>query len=180
MRRNILTAWIACVFAAALTLTAQAQYTLDANYDSGSLKSYSVAGNTINLVGRDNYYDNGLGYPADSWRWLNFDATGVLNTTPTFSIRGDLVRWRRHAWSARVERTRNGLLVRQPELVLLRQQYADADADRSEGVTWCRRPSSLSRTIRRSRRTRVYVAYAIPYPYGKWLRTRKRCWHLRG
>jgi hypothetical protein len=90
MQRDILIAWTVCIIVAALTLAARAQYTLDANFDSGSLKSYSVAGNTINLVGRDNYYHTGLGYPADSWRWLNFDATGVLNTIPTFSIRGDL------------------------------------------------------------------------------------------
>src|SRR3954452_7384800 len=90
MQLNILTRLIVSTFVISCTLGAHGQITLDANYDSGSLKSYSVTGNTINLVGRDNYYHLGLGYPADSWRWLNFDATGVLNATPTFSIRGDL------------------------------------------------------------------------------------------
>ena len=75
---------IALVFCALATRAASAAITLDANFDSGSLKSYSLSGNTVNLVGRDNYYGGG------SWRWLYFKASGVQNTTPTFSIRGDL------------------------------------------------------------------------------------------
>ena len=72
------------------TAAAMAAITLDASYDSASLKSYSVAGNTVNLVGRDNYYGALASYPAGSWRWLNFRASGVQNLTPSFSIRGDL------------------------------------------------------------------------------------------
>ena len=34
---------------------ASAVITLDASYDSAALKSYTVTGDTINLVGRDNY-----------------------------------------------------------------------------------------------------------------------------
>ncbi len=64
--------------------TASAAIALDASYDSASLKSYTVAGSTVNLVGRDNYYGS------SRWRWLYFKATGVQNLTPTFSIRGDL------------------------------------------------------------------------------------------
>jgi hypothetical protein len=61
-----------------------AAISLDASFDSASLKSYTVSGNTVNLVGRDNYYGGG------DWRWLYFQASGVQNQTPTFSIRGDL------------------------------------------------------------------------------------------
>src|SRR5262249_22381093 len=42
------------------------------------------------VVGRDNYYGPQSSYPDGSWRWLYFKASGVQNTTPTFSIRGDL------------------------------------------------------------------------------------------
>ncbi len=90
MQRNLLAALAVSVLVVGATRLARGQFTLDASYDSASLKSYSVNGNTINLVGRDNYYHAALGYPADSWRWLNFKVSGALNTTPTFSIRGDL------------------------------------------------------------------------------------------
>lgn len=84
MRRKTIPWLIAGVVLAGGSHSLRAAITLDASYDSASLKSYSVSGSTVNLVGRDNYYGNG------QWRWLNFKATGVLNSTPTFSIRGDL------------------------------------------------------------------------------------------
>ena len=75
---------IALGYCVLVTSIARAAISLDASFDSASLKSYSVSGNTVNLVGRDNYYGAG------QWRWLYFQATGVQNQTPTFSIRGDL------------------------------------------------------------------------------------------
>ncbi len=84
MIRRILTAATFCTLAIALTTAARGAISLDASFDSGSLMSYTVSGNTINLVGRSNFYGN------NKWRWLSFQATDVLNMQPTFSIRGDL------------------------------------------------------------------------------------------
>jgi hypothetical protein len=65
---------------------AGAAITLDADFDSGSLKSYSVVGNTINLVGRGNFAGSGYNLNGNHWRWLYFKASGVQGLTPTFSI----------------------------------------------------------------------------------------------
>jgi hypothetical protein len=81
MKVRLVIALAYCVLATGI---ARAAISLDASFDSASLKSYTVSGDTINLVGRDNYYGAG------QWRWLYFQATGVQNLTPTFSIRGDL------------------------------------------------------------------------------------------
>jgi hypothetical protein len=74
---------LACV-AIAFSSPVMAVVTLDASFDHASLKSYSVSGAaatpTVNLVGRDNYFGGG------SWRWMNFNAAGVQNVRPTFSI----------------------------------------------------------------------------------------------
>lgn len=84
MRRSALPTLVVISIVLGTAHVARAQFTLDASYDSASLKSFSVSGNTIYLVGRDNYYGS------SKWRWLNFKASGVLNSIPTFSIRGDL------------------------------------------------------------------------------------------
>jgi hypothetical protein len=81
MLRAITATIVCCALGIA---SAQAAITLDASFDSASLKSYSLSGNTVTVVGRDNYYGSG------DWRWLYFKATGVQNLSPTFSIRGDL------------------------------------------------------------------------------------------
>ena len=60
--------------------SARGQLSLDARFDHGSLESWSGNLATVNLVGRDNYYGGG------KWRWLYFKATGVQGTSPTFSI----------------------------------------------------------------------------------------------
>ncbi len=75
----------ALLVALAIAPTARAVITLDANYDHGSLKSYTLTNGTtatptVNLVGRDNYYGSG------QWRWVNFTATDLLNKKPTFRI----------------------------------------------------------------------------------------------
>jgi hypothetical protein len=75
----------ALLLACAIAPTARAVITLDANYDNGSLKSYTLTNGTtatptINLVGRDNYYGSG------QWRWVNFTATDLLNKKPTFKL----------------------------------------------------------------------------------------------
>ncbi len=58
----------------------QATITLDANFDHGSLESYSISSNNINLIGRDNYFGS------DQWRWVYFKATGVNGLSPNFKI----------------------------------------------------------------------------------------------
>ena len=64
-----------------------AQITFDIDFDSGSLDiantTVSSSGNTINLVGRDNYYGGGR------WRWFYFKASGVQGMTNLFSISDD-------------------------------------------------------------------------------------------
>jgi len=62
---------------------ANAALSLDANFDHGSLLSWNLSGGLVNLVGRDNYFGGG------DWRWLQFRATGVAGTRPVFSISDD-------------------------------------------------------------------------------------------
>jgi hypothetical protein len=68
------------VFASVFATSAHARISIDANFDHGSVQSWSGDLLNVNLVGRDNYYDGG------KWRWVNFKASGVLNAQPTFSI----------------------------------------------------------------------------------------------
>jgi hypothetical protein len=62
------------------TGSASSQLTLSANFDHGSLRSWTGNTTTISLTPRDNYYGNG------TWRWLYFQASGVLNTRPAFQM----------------------------------------------------------------------------------------------
>lgn len=82
---------IFCLAAVALGTqsAALAAVTLDANFDSGSLQSYSVAGNIVNLVGRDTYAFGIHPLGGDHWRWLYFKASDVLGANLTFSITGE-------------------------------------------------------------------------------------------
>ncbi len=65
---------------AAATSHTHAVFALDADFDHGSLESYSLSsGSTVNLVGRDNYYPG-------EWKWVYFKASGVNGFTPTFRI----------------------------------------------------------------------------------------------
>ena len=59
------------------------QITLDADFDHGSLESWSLGsgrGPVVNIVGRDNFYGGG------TWRWVYFKASGVQGLRPQFSI----------------------------------------------------------------------------------------------
>ena len=69
--------------------SASAVVTLDANFDSGALKSYSLAGNTVNLVGRDTYAFGNHQLGGGHWRWIDFKASGVQGANLTFSISGE-------------------------------------------------------------------------------------------
>jgi len=68
---------------------ALAQITLTGDFDHGSLKSYSLSGNNVSLVGRDNFAGSGHQIGSGKWRWLNFRATGVQGLAPQFLISRD-------------------------------------------------------------------------------------------
>jgi hypothetical protein len=72
-----------------VTTSARAAVELTGDFDSGSLKSYSVNGNTIDIVGRDTYSTGGYQVGDGAWRWLYFRATGVLNQNLTFAVHGE-------------------------------------------------------------------------------------------
>lgn len=92
-RRNILV----CISLAAIAIwpsSAAAVITLNANFDSGSLclvgssacddsgVPSSVSGNTVTLVGRDNFNNN-------EWKWMYFQANGVNGQVVTFNTGDD-------------------------------------------------------------------------------------------
>jgi hypothetical protein len=72
-----------------VSTSVQAAVELTGNFDSGSLKSYSVNGNTIDIVGRDTYSTGGFSVGDGAWRWLYFKASGVLNQNLTFAVHGE-------------------------------------------------------------------------------------------
>lgn len=81
--RAALSAGISLFVCAVIALSAghaHAVITLDANFDHGSLETYSTSGSTVNLVGRDNYYGS------NQWRWVYFKASGVNGLSPNFRI----------------------------------------------------------------------------------------------
>src|SRR5262245_703475 len=81
----------ACIYSTLAfgVVVAQAAITLDANFDEGALKSYSIAGSTVNLVGRDSYAFSNHQLGSGDWRWIYFKATGVQGQNLTFSISGE-------------------------------------------------------------------------------------------
>jgi hypothetical protein len=80
---------IPCILLALLSDPTEAVVTLNGNIDSGSLKSYSVTGNTVNIVGRDSFAGGGFNLGGGHWRWLYFKANGVQGQNLTFSVRGE-------------------------------------------------------------------------------------------
>ena len=120
--------------------------TLDANFDHGSLESYSVAGNpassTVSLVGRDNFYGGGR------WRWLNFKVDDAINTKPVFSISDNFAG--------------GGNALNNHEMVYSYDgqtwQFFDQNA-RSGGRFQFSNATPFTQD-------QVQVAYAIPYSYG--------------
>ncbi len=74
---------------AAVAPAARAVITLDANFDSGSLKSYTVSRGEVDLVGRDSYAFSNHQLGSGDWRWIYFKATGVQGQNLTFSISGE-------------------------------------------------------------------------------------------
>lgn len=71
---------VAAVLSVLLAVPSAAQISLDADFDHGSLLSWTSQGDTINLVGRDNFYGGGR------WRWVYFRADDIAQQQPTFEI----------------------------------------------------------------------------------------------
>jgi hypothetical protein len=99
MRQLVRRAWVgqAARLTAIVMLScnlAQAAITLDANFDNGSLclspssacddsgVASSVSGNTVSLVGRDNFNNT-------DWKWVYFQAAGVNGQLVNFEIGDD-------------------------------------------------------------------------------------------
>lgn len=138
--------------------SAIAAITLDANFDSGSLKSYSVAGNTVNLVGRDSYAGSGHNLGEGHWRWLYFKATGVQGLNPTFSISKNFA----------------GDSVDDPAIEADDELYDHEMVYSYDGQNWQYFQNSQLGASRYTFSTQtaftqneVYVAYALPYTYAR-------------
>lgn len=130
-----------------------AQITLDADFDHGSLKSYSVRGISVDLVGRDNFAGSGHLIGSGKWRWLYFHATGVQGINPHFSISSDFA----------------GDLTPGPHELTDHEMVYSYDG---ENWTFFENNSlgASEFTFYNSyqfAQDEVYVAYAIPYSYGR-------------
>lgn len=80
-RRRLPICGVVVIALAALAIQpAHAVLNLTANFDHGSLQSWSGDLSNIDLTGRDNYYGN------DRWRWMYFEATGLQGAQPEFTI----------------------------------------------------------------------------------------------
>lgn len=127
--------------------SASAQLTLNANFDHASLKSYTVTGvaatPTVNLVGRDNYFGSG------QWRWMYFNAANVLNTRPTFSISDN--------FAGGGSALNSHAMVYSYDAV--NWNFFDQNARAGGRYTFSNATQFTSNS--------VYVAYAVPYSYGK-------------
>lgn len=136
--------------AAALILCAsasQARISIDANFDHGSLRSWSGDLIKVNLVGRDNYYGG------NKWRWVNFKASGVLNAQPTFSISSNFAG----------DATPGLHELQEHEFVYSydNENWSFFENNQLSGSTF----SFSSATP--FTQNEVYIAYAIPYSYGR-------------
>lgn len=136
------------VFAAGLGFSSPGTaLTLDGDFDHGSLESWSMGGTravpTIDLVGRDNFYGGG------QWRWLNFRVDDALGTTPLFSISDNFAG--------------GGSRLNNHEMVY------SYDGETWEFFEQNNRSSGEFNFGNSSAfvEDQVYVAYAIPYSYGK-------------
>ncbi|RIK72683.1 MAG: hypothetical protein DCC67_18935 [Planctomycetota bacterium] len=163
MPRSLRTALAVILLVLAGQRRAAAAITLDANFDSGSLKSYTVAGDTVRLVGRDSYAGSGNNLGEGHWRWLYFKASGVQGLTPTFSIEGPFAS----------DATPGPHELSQHEMVY---SYDGANWSFFPGAnntllnTGDSNPANDLFTFRASApftQNDVYVAYALPYPYSR-------------
>lgn len=126
---------------------AAAQITIDSDFDHASLASWSLTPTGVELVGRDNFYGNGR------WRWVYFQASGVESTTPTFTISSNFAG----------DSTPGLHELEEHEFVYSYDQENWSFFDNNTlGTSDFTFSSATPFTA-----DEVYIAYAIPYSYGR-------------
>ncbi|MEM9351955.1 MAG: M14-type cytosolic carboxypeptidase, partial [Planctomycetota bacterium] len=134
------------IFAALADCPAEAQITLDANFDHGSLESWSQRsgrGPVIDIVGRDNFYGG------DAWRWVYFKASGVQGQRPQFSIDDGFAGG-------------SSLLTNHPMVFSYdNENWEFFDSNFLSGGRFNFRDDTVFT------QDEVYVAYTVPYSYGR-------------
>jgi Zinc carboxypeptidase/Cytosolic carboxypeptidase N-terminal domain len=150
MCRRQFTAFACFVLLLAMPRIAPAQLSLTGNFDHGSLLSWGGNLTTIQLTGRDNYYGD------DEWRWMYFKASGVVGATPTFVINQNFAG----------DATPGPHELRDHEMVYSYDNenwfFFDNNHLYSTNTDDYRFWNSTPFT-----QDEVYVAYGIPYSYGK-------------
>lgn len=146
-RSSAVSVFCATVFS--ITAAAQA-LTLTGDFDHGSLKSWSGDLSSISLVGRSNYYGN------NKWRWMYFKADGVLGSTPTFNINQNFAG----------DSTPGPHELQEHEMVYSYDNENWFFFDNNALVAQNTDKFQFSNSTPFTQNT-VYIAYAIPYSYGR-------------
>jgi hypothetical protein len=141
---------VAFLMSLATAQPALGQLTITGNFDHGSLKSWSGNLNAITLVGRDNYYGS------NKWRWMYAKAAGVLGAQPVFTINQNFAG----------DSTPGPHELEEHEMVYSYDNEHWSFFDNNELVAT---NTDLFRFSNSTPFTQneVYVAYAIPYSYGR-------------
>lgn len=149
VRDRVIAGWM-CALGGIASAPAGGQVVLDANFDHGSLFSWSGNQSSINLTGRTNYY-------GDEWRWIYFKATGLAGTTPTFTIHQDFAR----------DSTPGPHELRDHEFVYSYDNQNWHFFDNNQLLSTS--PTDRFRFSNASPFTQdtVYIAYSIPYTYSR-------------
>jgi hypothetical protein len=129
-------------------VAARGQLALDANFDHGSLASWSGNLTSVNLTGRTNYFGE--------WRWMYFKATGVLGATPVFNINQNFAQ----------DSTPGPHELRDHEMVYSYDNEHWQFFDNNELLATSTDKFRFSNAAPFTQNT-VYVAYALPYSYGR-------------
>jgi Zinc carboxypeptidase/Cytosolic carboxypeptidase N-terminal domain len=149
-----LTATAVLILLAPVTRSTRAAITLSADFDSGSLcltasnacddngVPSSVSGNTVTLVGRDNFN------PGD-WKWIYFQAAGVNGQAVTFEIGDDF-----ETGASSLNGHKMVYSYNQQDWSFFDQNFRTPTEDK---FTFFNNSPFTQNT--------VYVAYGLPYPY---------------
>ena len=122
------------------------QITLNGDFDHGSLDAAnsSVAGNIVNLAGRDNYNSG-------DWKWLYFSADNVNGLQPTFRIDDDFAG--------------GGGNLNNHEMVYSYDQQTWQFFDNNSRISAQDLYTFSNNTA--FTQDQVYVAYGLPYSHGR-------------
>ncbi|MEX2309724.1 MAG: M14-type cytosolic carboxypeptidase [Pirellulales bacterium] len=147
-RRIVVTVALAALLAGFAT-SAFGQLSITANFDHGSLASWSGSLSAINLTGRTNFYGT-------EWRWMYFKATGIQGATPIFTINQNFAG----------DATPGLHELQEHEMVYSYDNqnwhFFDNNQLLATNTDLYRFSNSTPFT-----QNEVYVAYALPYSYGK-------------